>query len=98
MPEYRGYGGNPGSPSEQGFYADAAAALNFLDEQGIAATRRVIYGESLGTGVAVHLAAQQDVAALILEARSPASPISRKTASRLSRCATWSATASTRSR
>ena len=68
MPEYRGYGGNPGSPSEQGFYADAAAALEFLDKQGIAGDRRVLYGESLGTGVAVHLAAQREIAGLILEA------------------------------
>src|ERR1700722_6162075 len=40
MPEYRGYGGNPGSPSEQGFYADAVAALEFLHKHGFAGNRR----------------------------------------------------------
>jgi uncharacterized protein len=65
--EYRGYGGNPGSPSEAGFYADAQAALDFLGREGVAASRLVLYGESLGSGVAVHLAAQQPVAGVILE-------------------------------
>ena len=67
MPEYRGYGGNPGSPSETGLFADGEAALNFLRAEGIDLRRLVLYGESLGTGVAVYLAAQHDVAALILE-------------------------------
>ena len=66
--EYRGYGGNPGAPSEAGLYADAAAALNFLSQEGIPASRLVIYGESLGSGVAVHVAAGREIAALILEA------------------------------
>ena len=65
--EYRGYGGNPGAPSETGLYADAAAALDFLHQAGIPASRLVIYGESLGSGVAVHMAAGQEIAALILE-------------------------------
>lgn len=68
MPEYRGYGGNPGTPTETGLYADAAAALEFLFAQGISANRLVIYGESLGSAVAVHAAATHKVAALILEA------------------------------
>jgi fermentation-respiration switch protein FrsA (DUF1100 family) len=68
MLEYRGYGGNPGHPSEEGLYADGRAALKFLDAQGIAPERRVLYGESLGTGVAVHLASEQAVGALVLEA------------------------------
>lgn len=69
MPEYRGYGGNPGSPSEDGLYVDGGAALEFLDAKAIAANRRVLYGESLGTGVAVRMAVRHDqVAALILEA------------------------------
>jgi fermentation-respiration switch protein FrsA (DUF1100 family) len=68
MPEYRGYGTNPGAPTEVGLYADAAAALDFLSRQGIRANRIVLYGESLGSGVAVELAAQREVAALILEA------------------------------
>jgi len=68
MLEYRGYGGNPGTPSEAGFYADARAALGFLEREGVAPKRLVLYGESLGSGVAVELAAERDVAGLILEA------------------------------
>ena len=71
FPEYRGFGGNPGSPGEQGFAADARAALAFLQGQGIGPGRIVLYGESLGTGVAVRLAAEQPegrpVAAVVLE-------------------------------
>jgi len=68
MLEYRGYGGNPGSPSETGFFADAAAALDFLDREKIDPRRLVIYGESLGSGVAVWAAARHRAAALVLEA------------------------------
>jgi fermentation-respiration switch protein FrsA (DUF1100 family) len=66
--EYRGYGGNPGTPSETGFYADARAALSFLAQQGVTAERIVLYGESLGTGVAVQMAVERGCAALVLEA------------------------------
>jgi uncharacterized protein len=66
--EYRGYGGNPGTPSENGLYTDAQAAFEFLDGERIAADRRVLYGESLGSAVAVWLAARSSAAALILEA------------------------------
>ncbi|MGE5270871.1 MAG: alpha/beta hydrolase [Thiohalocapsa sp.] len=65
--EYRGYGGNRGSPSEAGFYSDARAALAFVAEAGIAGNRIVLYGESLGSAVAVAMAAEAAVAALILE-------------------------------
>src|SRR6516225_7696908 len=68
MPEYRGYGGNPGTPSETGFYADGRAALEFLDREGVAPNRLVLYGESLGSGVAVALATEHKIAALVLEA------------------------------
>jgi fermentation-respiration switch protein FrsA (DUF1100 family) len=63
----RGYGGNPGSPSEVGLFADAQAALDFLEREGIAAGRLVLYGESLGSGVAVQVAATRQIAGLILE-------------------------------
>ncbi len=65
---YRGYGGNPGAPSEQGLIADGRAALDFLAARGVAPERTVIYGESLGSGVAVAVAAERRVAAVILEA------------------------------
>jgi fermentation-respiration switch protein FrsA (DUF1100 family) len=66
--EFRGYGGNPGQPTEAGFYSDARAALDFLAEQGLSGKRLVIYGESLGTGVAVQMALERDCGALVLEA------------------------------
>lgn len=65
--EYRGYGGNPGRPSEDGLYRDAGAALAFLDQLGLERRQVVLYGESLGTGVAVWLASQETVGGLILE-------------------------------
>lgn len=67
MPEYRGYGGNPGQPTETGFYRDARAAFDFLEREGVTAGRLVLYGESLGSGVAVYLAATQQIGALVLE-------------------------------
>ena len=65
---YRGYSGNPGKPEEQGLYADGRAALAFLRQQGVAPDRIVLYGESLGSGVAVQMAGETDVAAMVLEA------------------------------
>jgi uncharacterized protein len=63
--EYRGYGGNLGTPSEQGFRADAWAALSFLIDEKIDFGNVVLYGESLGTGVAVHLATDERTHSLI---------------------------------
>lgn len=63
--EYRGFGGNPGVPHEAGLYADGRAALAFLAER---SRRIVIHGYSLGSGVAVQLATEHPLAALILEA------------------------------
>jgi hypothetical protein len=69
---YRGYGGNPGRPSEEGLYADGRAALAFLEGLGVPARSWALYGESLGSGVAVHLAheqaASEAVGAVVLEA------------------------------
>jgi uncharacterized protein len=68
--DYRGYGGNPGSPSEAGLAIDARAALRFLTARPDVDRDRIAYfGESLGTGVAVRLAAEDPPLALIL--RSP---------------------------
>lgn len=67
MAGYRGYGGNAGSPTEQGLYADARAYYRWLIDQGVAASRIVVYGESLGTGVATQLVNENPAAALILE-------------------------------
>jgi fermentation-respiration switch protein FrsA (DUF1100 family) len=65
---YRGYGGNPGQPSEEGLYHDARAAVGFLAQQAIEPENIVYYGESLGSGVAVQLALEISPAAMILEA------------------------------
>ncbi len=65
---YRGYGGNPGTPSEAGLVADGAAGLAYLAEAGVPPGRVVLFGESLGSAVAIRLAARHRVAALILEA------------------------------
>ena len=65
---WRGYGGNPGSPTEQGLYHDARAALSLLADAGVPSSRVVLYGESLGTGPAVQLATERPVAAVVLEA------------------------------
>jgi len=64
--EYRGYGGNPGSPSEEGFYRDGRAAMAFLAREGVAPARTVIVGHSLGTGTASQMAKEFAPAALIL--------------------------------
>lgn len=65
---YRGYGGNPGQPTEAGFYADGRAALNYLAQQGVIPGWQVLYGESLGSGVAVQMATEIATGALVLEA------------------------------
>lgn len=70
---YRGYGGNPGSPTEAGLYADAAAALGYLERLGVRPDRTVVYGESLGAGVAVETARRMSLSgrpagAVVLEA------------------------------
>lgn len=67
--DYRGYGGNPGSPTETGLARDARAARAYLDGAGFPAQRTVYFGESLGAAVAVRLATEHRPAALVL--RSP---------------------------
>ena len=63
---YRGYSGSTGSPSEAGLMLDGEAAYRFARSRH-PQTRLVAFGESLGTGVAVALAARHPVAALVLE-------------------------------
>ncbi len=52
MPEYPGYGGNPGQASERSIFGTATAALTLLGSLALDDRRVVVYGESLGTGVA----------------------------------------------
>ena len=65
---YRGYGGNPGTPTEENLIKDGEAGLRFLESTGVITDQVVLYGESLGTGVATALAQRKAVSALILEA------------------------------
>lgn len=68
--DYRGFGGNPGSPTEEGLKTDARAALDYVVSRGDVDRGRIVYfGESLGTAVAAALAVDYPPAALIL--RSP---------------------------
>lgn len=68
--DYRGYGGNPGSPTEEGLARDAEAALAHLRARPDIPSDRIVYfGESLGAGVAVGLSRTHPPAALVL--RSP---------------------------
>ncbi len=65
---YRGFGGNPGKPNEEGLYADGRAGLDWLARHGVSPDHVVLYGESLGTGIAIQLASETAVAAVVLEA------------------------------
>jgi uncharacterized protein len=68
--DYRGYGGNPGRPSEQGLARDVRAAYRFLIEEAeVAPGRLLYYGESLGAAVVSELATEHPPAGLVL--RSP---------------------------
>jgi len=67
--DYRGYGGNPGSPTEPGLLLDARAAAEYLRKAGFPPSKTLYVGESVGTGVAVQLAVTDPPAGVLL--RSP---------------------------
>jgi fermentation-respiration switch protein FrsA (DUF1100 family) len=70
LTDYRGYGGNPGSPDEDGLAADAQAARAYvLGRRDVDPARVVYFGESLGAAVALRLAVEHPPSALVL--RSP---------------------------
>tara|TARA_B100000989_G_scaffold110683_1_gene81186 strand:+ start:4532 stop:5350 length:819 start_codon:yes stop_codon:yes gene_type:complete len=64
---WRGFSGNSGKPTEQGLYEDGKSAINWLIKKGVNEKNLVLYGESLGTGVATHLAQNKNYAGVILE-------------------------------
>ncbi len=68
MMAYRGYGGSGGSPTQANNIADAVRAYDYLLAQGLKADQIILYGESLGTGVAARVAVGRRAAGLILEA------------------------------
>jgi pimeloyl-ACP methyl ester carboxylesterase len=65
---YRGYGGSTGKPSERANVADALLAYQALIKDGVDPEDIIVYGESLGSGVATQLAAQVPVGGLVLDA------------------------------
>ncbi len=64
---YRGFSGNKGKPNETGLYMDSVAAKNWLNNIGVKDESIILYGESLGTAVAVNLASKNKFAGIILE-------------------------------
>lgn len=68
MMSYRGYSGGTGSPSETANVADARLAYGALVQEGVDPASIILYGESLGTGVAVRLATERPAAGLVLDA------------------------------
>jgi fermentation-respiration switch protein FrsA (DUF1100 family) len=66
--DYRGYGQSEGTPSEEGTYRDALAAWRYLtEERGIATSRIVLFGRSMGAAIAAWLATQKQPGVLIVE-------------------------------
>ncbi|MEI8176039.1 MAG: alpha/beta hydrolase [Candidatus Omnitrophota bacterium] len=78
--DYRGYGKSSGTPTEEGLYRDAAAAYEYLlAKRGVSAEHIILFGESLGTAVAVDLASRSKVGGVILEgAFSSAADMARR--------------------
>ena len=64
---WRGFNGNKGKPSELGLYKDAEGAIKWLKLRGVIEKKIILYGESLGTGVAVEVAQNKNYAGVILE-------------------------------
>ena len=67
MLAYRGYAGSTGRPTETANIADALRAYDWLRERSVAAEQIVLFGESLGSGVAIQVAAQRSAAGMILD-------------------------------
>jgi len=64
---WRGFNGNDGQPTEQGLYIDAKSAVKWLINRGIKEQNIIVYGESLGTGVASEISQYKNFAGVILE-------------------------------
>ncbi len=79
--DYRGYGASGGSPDEAGTYRDARVAYRYLvEEKRVKPVELVLFGESLGSAVALELALERPAAALVLEAPFTSVPdVARRT-------------------
>jgi len=64
---WRGFSGNQGSPSEKGLYIDGQSAVNWALKKGVIEEDIILYGESLGTGIATEIAQHKNFAGVILE-------------------------------
>tara|TARA_B110000116_G_C16688958_1_gene514283 strand:+ start:276 stop:1079 length:804 start_codon:yes stop_codon:yes gene_type:complete len=64
---WRGFSGNKGKPTEKGLYEDAKSAVQWLKLKGINEENIILYGESLGTGVAIEIAQNKNFSGVILE-------------------------------
>jgi len=64
---WRGFSGNKGQPTEKGLYNDAKSGVDWLKNKGISLENIIIYGESLGTGIATEIAQNNNFAGVILE-------------------------------
>ena len=64
---WRGFSGNEGKPTEEGLYKDAKSAVKWLINKGVKKENIIIYGESLGTGVAPEISQNDNFAGIILE-------------------------------
>ena len=64
---WRGFSGNKGSPTENNLYKDAKAAIKWLNEEGVSNNQIILYGESLGSGVAVEVGKENNFNSIILE-------------------------------
>ncbi len=67
VPDYRGYGGSSGSPSEEGLYEDGEACIKWLRQKGNGRGVMVVFGSSIGCGVAVEMARRYTPLALVLQ-------------------------------
>ncbi|MCX7829985.1 MAG: alpha/beta hydrolase [Acidobacteria bacterium] len=65
--DYRGYGKSSGTPSEKGFYEDLRKVVSFAEQKGYNKENIILYGESIGGGVALQIATESRFCALVLE-------------------------------
>ena len=64
---WRGFSGNPGKPTEKNLYNDARKSVEWLNETGVTNKNIILYGESLGTGVATELGQNNSFSGIVLE-------------------------------